>query len=149
MDWLTILVSLGSILGGGYWIVTRLFRFFFNSDGREVDSFKSLRKAIRPLMEDSSRIFFQFGPNSGANSIEPVRFDLSVWKRARVGIGDNNRKIAKLIRDHQALIPLERERIFNDWLSHIDAFAAHLEDETVDYRDYQFPAGIPDIIRHG
>jgi hypothetical protein len=146
VDWLTILASLASILGGLYWLINRIL---LKVDQARIRNFKTLRKAIRPLMEDNSRIFSEFGPNSGAHSKGSVRFDVSVWKRARFTIGENNLEISRLIRDHQDLIPARHRKTFGNWLTHIDAFAAHLEDETVDYRNHQFPAAIPDIIRNG
>lgn len=149
VDWLTIIVSMGTIIGGLYWALSRLYRLLFTRSGTQIRDFKSLRDAIRPLMDDNSRIFSQFGPNSGVRGIGAVRFDLSVWKRVRATIGENNDKIAELIRTHRTVVPAHYRKSFDDWLSHIDAFSAHLADETVDYRHHQFPPGIPDIIRQG
>lgn len=148
-DWLTIIVSLGTILGGLYWAATRLFHQLSKSGSGTIRSFKALRKAIQPLMDDNYRIFSQFGPNSGAKAKGDVRFDLSVWKRARNRIGANNREIAQLIHGSLDLVSPQHRKTFREWLSHIDAFAAHLEDDRVDYRNHQFPAKIPDIIKHG
>lgn len=146
VDWLAVVVSLGSICSGVYWIITKLIRPLLKKRDGEFRTFRSLRRAIRPLMVDNHRIFSEFGPNSDVNARGEVRHDLSVWKRMRVRVGENNQAIAKLIRGNQSIIPKKFQDNFRNWLLHIDAFASHLEDSSVDYRRHQFPSAISAII---
>jgi hypothetical protein len=104
-------------------------------------------------MEENRRLFEDFGPNSGADlngqGKKKVRFDLALWYRLRGKVGRNNEYIARYLRAYSNLIPAEHEKLVQRWLSHIDAFAQHLRDERIDYRDYQFPQEINGLIRSG
>lgn len=112
-----------------------------------AQSFQELCGRIRPLMEENGRVFADFGPNSGASSAEPARWELGLWERAkRELILPNNQKIAGLIRDGRDLLPAVHRTLFDAWLSHIYAFEKHCEDPTVDYRHHQFPAGVTSVV---
>lgn len=121
---------------------------FLSPDKR---SFSDLCRSLWPLMEDNRRIFEDFGPNSGAahSGAEEkiVRHDLSLWRSRRPAIGVNNELIAKEIRSYADVIPEAHEKLFRKWLSHIEAFAAHLADDDVDYREHQFPRQVVEIIK--
>jgi len=114
-------------------------------------TYSALCKAIWPLMEDNKRIFEDFGPNSGAaksnETDRVVRFDTTLWKRQRLLIDVNNRTIAEHIRTNMDIIPEGCAAIFRRFLSHIEAFAQHIANEDVDYRVYQFPREVIDIVR--
>jgi hypothetical protein len=102
-------------------------------------------------MEDNRRIFQDFWPNSGADnsgsSAKAVRFDLSLWYGKRDTIVCNNNIISNHIRSNIDLIPEAHLHIFEKWLSHIDAFALHVHDDTIDYREHQFPKDVISIVR--
>lgn len=113
-------------------------------------SFSTLCKAIAPLLAENRRIFEDFGPNSGAAKLgeteRSVRFDLTLWKRQRLTIGKNNRVVAQFIRADMDIIPSCHGTVFRQLLSHIEAFAHHLVDEDVDYRDHLFPQEIVHFV---
>lgn len=141
VDWIAIITAVAGI---ALWIFRLTKRPAQPTD--TFRSFRGLRRAIKPLMDENARIFREFGPNSSANTEGAVRFDLSVWYKARGQIGNNNQHIARLIRANIDRVPQLYQPIFLQWLSHIDAFAAHLEDPAVDYRNHQFPQDIFDVI---
>lgn len=112
------------------------------------NQYPEMCRAIWPLMEDNRRIFRSFGPSSGATAAN-VRFDQSLWVANRNKIVENNSKIGELIRSNFRNIPNKDGVSFERWLSHIDAFAAHVGDPNVDYREHQFPSEIVDLVsRH-
>lgn len=114
-------------------------------------TFCSLCKAIWPLMEENRRIFEDFGPNSGSAvsglNEKIVRWDTSMWRLQRPTIGTNNAAIAGYIRSCVDIIPKEHAELFRKWLSHIEAFAHHLSDDSVDYREHQFPGEVFEVVR--
>jgi hypothetical protein len=114
-------------------------------------TFASLCRLIWPTMEENRRIFEDFGPNSGAKHMgreeKAVRYDLALWRRQRSMIGTNNDLIAKHLRSHSDIIPGAHAALFQKWLSHIDAFAQHLADDNMDYREYQFPRDVVAIVK--
>jgi hypothetical protein len=114
-------------------------------------SFGALCKMLWPLMEENRRIFEDFGPDSGAAYSCPgdktIRYDLTLWKHRRKAIGANNEVIAEYLRSYANVIPDIHEPLFRKWLSHIDAFALHLDDDNIDYREHQFPREVVDIIK--
>ncbi len=117
----------------------------------EARTFRSLCVMLWPLMEDNRRIFQDFGPNSGAVLFDAgekeVRHDLSLWQHYRKTIAENNTLIARYLRLYADVIPATHGVLFRKWLSHIDAFARHLEDPTVDYREHQFPRTVVGVVR--
>jgi hypothetical protein len=110
-------------------------------------SFEEMCARIKPLMKENARIFFDFGPNSGAAPEQKiVRYDLSLWKRNRANIASNNEQIRQIISSGKELIPGAYAVLFERWLSHIDAFAAHLEDDCIDYSEHQFPRDVVPVV---
>lgn len=98
-------------------------------------------------MNDNYRVFRDFGPNSGADSQGPVRFNLNAWYELRKSkIIPNNQIIRQMITEYRALIPKEHTSIFERLISHIDAFEAHVNNDQVDYREHQFPTEITAVI---
>jgi hypothetical protein len=116
---------------------------------KSATSFPSLCKSLWPLMEENRRIFEDFGPNSGSGGPEnkSVRFDLSLWRHLRTQIGENNAEIARCLRLHYGSVPEEHKKLFDRWLSHIEAFAIHLNDEAIDYREHLFPREVIAVVR--
>jgi hypothetical protein len=115
----------------------------------QIATFQSLCKVLSLIFGENERIFKDFGPKSGANA-DAVRWDLSIWQRLRrEKIVPANARVRELIIAHWDLIPGEHIAIFRKLLSHIDAFEAHINDPSVDYRDHQFPVQIVDIVGRG
>jgi hypothetical protein len=111
------------------------------------ESFDAVCRRLKPILEDNGRIFRDFGPNSGADSDGPVRFNLSAWYELRAKrILPNNSLIAEIVCEHRHLIPKEHEALFDKLLSHIDAFGAHVANENVEYSAHQFPKRIMEVI---
>lgn len=109
--------------------------------------FRNVCAKIKPLMDDNRRIFSQFGPNSGAsNSPKIVRFDLGIWYELRQNIITNNDEIRKILISNKPSIPSRYRDIFTRWLDHIDAFEAHIKNNSADYRNNRFPTDIVRII---
>jgi hypothetical protein len=107
--------------------------------------YEKLCATLRPLVRDNKRIFDSFGPKSGEN-VDDVRHDLSLWFENRHKIAENNKTIRDGILKDYDKIPLEYRSIFDEWLSHIDAFEVHLKNVTVDYRNNRFPKEVAKII---
>ncbi|RWE84485.1 MAG: hypothetical protein EOS63_03095 [Mesorhizobium sp.] len=123
--------------------LARVRSFIFGSN-----DYREMCRTILPLMEENGRIFEAFGPKSSAAD-EYTRFDQSLWVARRVGIVENNRQIANIILKAKNVIPEADEFLFDQWLSHIDAFESHVADERVDYRNHQFPRAVVELIhRH-
>ena len=113
--------------------------------------FPLLCRLIAGPMVDNSRIFQEFGPNSGRGEEldRIVRNDVSVWKELLPVLAENNRRIGDLIRENRNTIPTRYASLFQRWTNHIDAFAAHANDPAVDYRSHQFPVDVVEVIsRH-
>lgn len=110
--------------------------------------FRKLCAALKPLMNDNYRIFARFGPNSGRGDGLPktVRYELGIWYQSRKKIVENNAKIGSLITSNLSAIPSEFQYSFSQWLDHIDAFSAHVEDPSADYREHQFPKEVSSIV---
>jgi hypothetical protein len=118
---------------------------------RSEQSFGSLCEMLWPLIKENRRIFEDFGPNSGATCSGPedktVRYDMTLWKHRRKAIGANNEVIAEYLRSYANVVPDVHQPLFRKWLSHIDAFALHLADDNVDYREHQFPREVVDVVK--
>ena len=116
-------------------------------DLSESKTFSLLCRDLKSLIDDNGRIFRDFGPNSSADSVGPVRYDLSAWHELRSSkIVPNNARIRDLIKANYSALPAEQRRLFELLLSHIDAFEAHVANPKVDYRDHQFPKEIVAVI---
>ena len=110
--------------------------------------FPALCKLLSIPMNENSRIFREFGPNSGSGQDvgRVVKYDVKVWNGLLPTIVLNNGKIGALIRANQLIIPARHSAIFAQWINHIDAFSAHVADPDLDYREYQFPAEIVNVV---
>jgi len=144
VDWITIGAAVAAIIGTlfalGRWIWSPFSQ-------QNIKTFKQLRGAIKPLMDDNSRMFKNFAPNSGANNAdEKLRFDQSIWKNLLPKVDKNNSAISKLIQSHCDVIPHLYSPTFERWLEHIDAFHAHMNDKSVGYREFQFPDEVIEIV---
>jgi hypothetical protein len=112
----------------------------------QIATFQSLCRILSVIFRENERIFRDFGPKSGVND-DAVRWELSVWRLLRKErIVPLNTRARELIIANWDLIPNEHTEIFRNVLSHIDAFEAHVNDPSVDYRDHQFPAAIVEIV---
>lgn len=112
-----------------------------------INSFKQLCEAILPSLKENESIFKRFGPNSGADVTEPLRWDLTLWYKARrERILPNNTNVSDLITAHQSLVPKEYIGVFEDFLAHSYAFEKHCEDANFDYSRYLFPKEIMKIV---
>lgn len=110
-------------------------------------NFESLCRSLKPLFNDNYRVFRDFGPNSGADSKGPVRYNLNAWYSLRESkIAPNNRLIRAMVIEHRSIIPERYKATFEKLISHIDAFEAHIESDLVDYREHQFPQEIVEIV---
>jgi hypothetical protein len=78
-----------------------------------------------------------------------VRVDLSLWYGKRGTIVQNNSIICDYVRSNIGLIPEGYMPAFEKWLSHIGAFALHVADDAIDYREHQFPKEVISIVREG
>jgi len=113
----------------------------------DIQLFKDLCKAIKPYFEENGRIFKKFGPNSGADVKEPLRWNLTLWYKARrEKLLPNNKIVSTLINEYVSLIPEEHKELFDEFQSHAYAFEKHCEDAGFDYTMYQFPKRIVDVI---
>jgi hypothetical protein len=144
VDWATVLGGLAILIALARWV----FRWQSANRSQKINSFSELCRSLCPLMDDNSRIFNNFGPNSGAGDGRPkaIRFDMTAWNAIKAEIGCNNQKLKFLISSNSDLVPVDHRYIFQRWISHIDAFAAHLHDINVDYRHHQFPADVITIV---
>jgi len=115
----------------------------FYEEDTNIKSFEDLISYLRSYIIENGRTFKQFGPNSGASTTEPLRWDLTLWyKSRRDKILPNNTLIANTIKSNFKLIPSDCVEIFEKLLSHIYAFEKHCEDADFDYSNYQFPLEI-------
>lgn len=116
----------------------------------EVNSFNALCGTLIPYFEENGNVFKKFGPNSGADSTEPLRWDLSLWyKSRREIILPNNLTISAFIREYKSLIPEEHMATFDKFLAHSYAFEKHCVDANFDYSEHQFPKEIMKILYDG
>jgi hypothetical protein len=120
----------------------------FGSLGRpSIRDFGGLCRHLKPLLDDNFRVFRNFGPNSGADSLGPVRHNLVAWHELRAStIVPNNTRIRELIGSNRDLVPNQHWPAFEELVSHIDAFEAHVKNEKVDYQNNQFPRAVVEIV---
>ncbi|HTE01774.1 MAG TPA: SMEK domain-containing protein [Mucilaginibacter sp.] len=118
-----------------------------NIEEPPIESFTQLCKIILPYLKDNERVFSAFGPNSGVNNQQPLRWDMTLWyKVRREQLLPNNSIISNLISEYKALIPKVHLKIFEDFLAHGYAFEKHCEDANFDYSQYLFPKEIIRIV---
>jgi hypothetical protein len=144
VDWATLLGGLALLIALARWML----RWLIANRTQKINTFRELCRSLSPLMDDNSRIFNNFGPNSGTGDGRPkaIRYDMTAWNAIKTEIGCNNQKLKFLISRHSDLVLVDHEYVFQRWISHIDAFAAHLRDVNVDYRHHQFPADVITIV---
>ena len=88
------------------------------------------------------------GQTSGASSTGPLRFNIDLWKEMRAKrLVPTNSRIAELVRQYKGSIPEVHQSIFDKLLSHIDAFAAHVANDRVEYGANRYPSKINDIVK--
>lgn len=115
-----------------------------------IFSFDMLCMTLLPYFEENGNIFRNYGPNSGANSKTPLRWDLSLWyKSRREIILPNNAMICDIIREHRNIIPEIAINEFERFLAHSYAFDKHCEDVNFDYSEHQFPRNIMNVLYEG
>ena len=121
---------------------------------------KLLKKVLFPLNYDTlcleigymlnknKNLWREFGPNSSSNSDkDPLKQDLKLWEVIKSNtILPNNKKINDLIEQNKKIIPPSDKFIFEKMRQHIIAFEAHVFDETIDYRNNQFPIEFEKLI---
>lgn len=109
----------------------------------DIKNFDELTQYLKPMFIENGKIFKEFGPNSGADIKEPLRWDLTLWYKARrEKLLPNNSIIANTIKSNLEVIPDDKKAIFEKLLNHIYAFEKHCEDAEFDYSQYQFPKEI-------
>lgn len=109
----------------------------------EIKNFEELLQYLEPIFIENGKIFKEFGPNSGADVKEPIRWDLTLWyKVRREKLLPNNSIIANTVKSNLKVIPDQKKDIFEKLLNHIYAFEKHCEDAEFDYSQYQFPKEI-------
>lgn len=145
-DWATIIGLIIVVLGALKFLSAPIARLFGWTGQAKIRSFRSLKRAVRPLARDNKRIFQTFGPKSGAAQDGLDKFDVAAWHRARLSIKANNEKILAILQDNFDRIPVAHQAVFTLWINHIQAFSAHLEDQAVDYRNHQYPSGVDQIL---
>lgn len=113
----------------------------------DITNFTQLARAIWEPLSKNGKAFMSFGPNSGAESAAPIRWDLKIWEEAKKDIiVPNNRIIKSLIEKYFHLVPFEFKSVFEQMLAHIYAFEKHVENPELDYRDHRFPDEFARII---
>lgn len=113
------------------------------ADSHNIESYKELKKIICEKLRITNQVFKDFGPNSGADSIGPLRWDSTLWYEARKEkLLPLNNLIAKIIESNIELIPVDKRDMFQKYINHVYAFNKHCEDADFDYTEYQFPKEI-------
>jgi len=120
---------------------------FASSEGSPIQDFGDLCRLLKPLLDDNYRVFRNFGPNSGADSLGPVRHNLAAWHELRAStIVPNNTRIRHLVNSNRGLVPKQFWLVFEELISHIDAFEAHVKNDKVEYPNNQFPNAVVEIV---
>lgn len=116
----------------------------------EITSFHKLCEVILPYLFENGKIFKTFGPNSGANVKEELRWDLTLWyKSRREIILPNNNFVFNLLNTNKSIIPPEHLEVVEKYLTHCYAFEKHCEDANFEYKQHLFPKEILEIIENG
>lgn len=113
----------------------------------QFESFDDLKILICKELKKTNKIFLDFGPNSGADSNGPVRWDLTLWYEARrEKILPINNFVAIILQNNMSIIPEEIHEVVSRYLNHVFAFNKHVEDSNFDYSEYQFPKEINEVF---
>lgn len=119
----------------------------FAKTGRTFKNFRELCKFVYPLLEENRRARFSLGPNSDSDAIGDVKWDLSLWEKAKQElIVPNNKKIEAALTENATLIPKAARALVDRMLSHAFAFEKHCEDPGMDYSDNQFPVEFAELV---
>lgn len=115
----------------------------------QISSFKDLCIKISLLLEDNSKYYRSFAPNSSAiDSDEPLREDTALWEDVKKNqLVPNNRAILNLINTNRDLIPKEHQDKFTEMELHIAVFEAHVRNSQFDYSQHTFPKDFDNLIR--
>ena len=110
-------------------------------ENKALQTTEELCQLVLPINEENYSIFSNYGPNSGASSRGPVRYDLTLWKIARLEqIVPNNRRIVELMDINWKLIPDEFVDGVRKFKLHAFAFEKHCADPCFDYSAHQYPS---------
>jgi hypothetical protein len=110
-------------------------------------TFADVARRIKPLLDENRNLFERFGPNSGADGIGSLRFDLTLWERAKADrIVPNNEQIRALLAAHRDVIPMQELPIVKQMEAHIFAFHEHVANPHFDYSAHQFPRSFRALI---
>lgn len=110
-------------------------------------TFGDVAKKIRPLLDANRNVFLRFGPNSGARDAGPVRFDLTLWEKAKIDIiVPNNDQVDSLLVQYRDTIPAHDLPTVEKMKAHIYAFREHVKNPYFDYSEHQFPQAFRDLI---
>lgn len=135
--------DLGKILAVKELLESQFSDVVIDREPSTIKDFTDLLNFLHPYIIENGKIFKQLGPNSGATVTEPLRWDLTLWYKARrEKILPNNSVIANSIKSNMSLIPFEQITVFEKLLNHIYAFEKHCEDANFDYSNYLFPSEI-------
>lgn len=112
-----------------------------------IESFDDLKSIVSKALIKTNKIFRDFGPNSSADSIGPIRWDLTLWYQVRrEKILPINNYLAAILENNMTIIPESNHEIVSKYLNHVYAFNKHVEDSNFDYSEYQFPKEITDVF---
>jgi hypothetical protein len=99
---------------------------------------------IQQLLRENHRIWAEFGPVS--RSPRALFADVTDWRTLRATtIVPNNRRIADLVTQYRELFPKRAAKVLDRFLSHVDAFAVHVERGT-DHGARRFPTAFAALI---
>jgi hypothetical protein len=115
-------------------------------DEEPVD-FQDVCRLIVKYLEANEVAFTGYGPNSGALDGGPVRFDLTLWYRARDAIIiPNNSAIARILDSHSEMVPKEAADLVKRFKLHAYAFAEHCKNPKLKYDGHRFPFGFTELV---
>jgi len=113
----------------------------------KLDSFEQVCQSVYPILKDNEYIFKTVGPNSGIESIDELRRDMTLWYKYRSeSIAPNNEKIKQLLQSNIDLFEREERQLVDRMILHIDAFEEHLKDDMFDYSSHRFPVEFMDKV---
>ncbi len=113
----------------------------------KFDNFEQICQTLYPILKDNEYIFKTVGPNSGAESTDELRIDLTLWYKYRSeSIAPNNEKIKQILIENINIFDREFKLLVDRMILHIDAFEEHLKNEMFDYSQHRFPVEFMDKV---
>lgn len=111
-------------------------------------TYEDLCLEIGLLLDKNKNLWREFGPNSFPDSTkDPIKQDLKLWESIKIKeIIPNNKKIRSLIDENEKVILSKDKFLFEKLINHIIAFESHVFDNTIDYRNNQFPKNFEKLI---